>query len=343
MNFDLRKIEYFLAIIDHGNLSRAAEALRVSQPTLSRQIHALEEEFKAPLFIRHGRGVVPTEAGKRLQEGLRGLERQLRSLRDDVAEAASIPSGEVTLGIPPSPRMLLGVPIITRFCRAYPQVAFRIFEKTSGEIRDMLARGEVDLAIVNPDEPMEGLTSDWLATEPMLLVGPPGAKLSVNRPTKISELAKIPLILTTKPNSLRRMVDIELNKNGLRPCISAEVDMLPLMTDLVQEGLGYTILPSCGVLSLVKEGKVSASPVEGLHITWTVARPLSVGMNVTARLLLDVIFQVVEETVTRGAWPMAQLARSCAAETRKISKRKDALSKLRATGLRKPSRKGEHA
>jgi LysR family nitrogen assimilation transcriptional regulator len=321
MNFDFRKIEYFLAIIEHGNLSRAAEALRVSQPTLSRQIHALEEQFKAPLFIRHGRGVVPTEAGKRLQEGLRGLERQVRSLRDNVAEAASVPSGEVTLGIPPSPRMLLGVPIITRFCRAYPQVSFRIFEKTSGEIRDMLARGEVDLAIVNPDEPMEGLTSDWLATEPMMLVGPASAKLSITRPTKIADLANVPLILTTKPNSLRRMVDIELSKNGMRPRISAEVDMLPLMTDLVREGLGYTILPSCGVLELVNAGKLSASPVEGLKITWTVARPLSVGMNVTARLLLDVIFEVVESTVKSGAWPLAQLAKSCALEARKISKR----------------------
>jgi LysR family nitrogen assimilation transcriptional regulator len=324
MNFDFRKIEYFLAIIEHGNLSRAAESLRVSQPTLSRQIHALEEQFKAPLFIRHGRGVVPTEAGKRLQEGLRVLERQVRSLRDNVAEAASVPSGEVTLGIPPSPRMLLGVPIITRFCRAYPQVSFRVFEKTSGEIRDMLARGEVDLAIVNPDEPMEGLTSDWLATEPMMLIGPASAKLSLTRATKIADLANIPLILTTKPNSLRRMVDIELSRNGLRPHISAEVDMLPLMTDLVQEGLGYTILPSCGIFELVKAGKLSASPVEGMEITWTVARPLSVGMNVTARLLLDVIFEVVESTVKSGAWPTAQLAKNCALEVRKISKRKGA-------------------
>ena len=116
--------------------------------------------------------------------------------------------------------------------------------------------------------------------------------------------------------------------------------MLPLMTDLVQEGLGYTILPSCGVLGLVKEGKVSASPIEGLHITWTVARPLSVGMNVTARLLLDVIFQVVEETITSGAWPMAQLAKTCALETRKISKREEASSKLRAANFRKPNGKG---
>ena len=290
MTFDIRKIEYFLAVIEHRNISRAAESLRVSQPTLSRQIHTLEQQFNAPLFIRQGRGVLPTEAGKRLQEGLRGLEHQLRTLRDDVAAAASEPSGEVALGIPPSPRMLLAVSIINAYCKAYPQVAIRICEKTSGEIRDLVARGEVDLAIVNSDEPMEGLVADRLVTEPMLLIGPPEARLSLDVPTPIAHLADVPLILTTKPNSLRRMVELELNRGGLRPRIRAEADMLPLMTDLVINGHGFTVLPSCGVYSLIKAGRLSASPITGLQITWTIARPINRSLSVAARLLLSTIF-----------------------------------------------------
>jgi LysR family nitrogen assimilation transcriptional regulator len=117
MAFDIRNIEYFLAVIEQGSISSAAEALRVSQPTLSRQIHALEQQFNTPLFIRHGRGVLPTEAGKHLQEGLRGLE-HIATLRDDVIAAARDPSGEVALGIPPSPRMLLAGPIVGAFCKA---------------------------------------------------------------------------------------------------------------------------------------------------------------------------------------------------------------------------------
>src|SRR5262249_56332288 len=120
MTFDSRKIEYFLAVVEHRNISCAAEALRVSQPTLSRQIHALERQFNTPLFVRHGRGVAPTEAGKRLQEGLRGLERQLRTLRDDVAAAAREPSGEVAIGIPPSPPLPLGAPTLRPFSQAHP-------------------------------------------------------------------------------------------------------------------------------------------------------------------------------------------------------------------------------
>ena len=97
---DLGKIRYFLAVMEHRNLSAAAQALRVSQPTLSRQMRALEDEFDAALFVRSGRGVLPTDSAVRLHEGLSGLERQLRSLKGEVAAASTEPAGEVACGIP---------------------------------------------------------------------------------------------------------------------------------------------------------------------------------------------------------------------------------------------------
>jgi LysR family transcriptional regulator, nitrogen assimilation regulatory protein len=333
MAFDIRKIEYFLAVIEQGNISSAAEALRVSQPTLSRQIHALERQFNTPLFIRHGRGVSPTEAGKRLQEGLRGLEHHLRTLRDDVAAAARDPSGEVALGIPPSPRMLLAGPIVSTFCKAYPQVAVRIIEQTSSDIRDLVARGEVDLAVINSDEPMQGLACDRLATEPMLLIGPRHAKLSLDAATPIKRLAELPLILTTRPNSLRRIVELELNRRGLRPRIRVEANTLPLMTDLVALGLGFTVLPSCGVLSLVKAGRFSASPLTGLRLTWTIARPANRNPSVAARLLLDIVFRTVRNMVETDAWPLAELERDC-----KHALRRTAATKVRTAPNIVPAR-----
>jgi LysR family nitrogen assimilation transcriptional regulator len=316
MTLDLRKIEYFLAVVEHRNISRAAGALRISQPTLSRQIHALEEHFKAPLFVRHGRGVVPTEAGARLQEGLRGLERHLRTLRDDVAAAAGAPSGDVALGIPPSPRTLLGVEIVHAFRSAYPNVGIRLLEQTSGDIRDLIARGEVDLGIINSEEPAEGLVSLRLASEPMLLVGPPGASLSLETVTAAERLAELPLILTTKPNSLRRMVDRMLQHHKLRPSVQVEANTLPLMTDLVTRGLGFTVLPSCSVLGLVKAGRLSASPLAALRITWTVARPASRNLSMAGRLLLEIIFRTTHDLVEQGAWPLAQIEKDCRAAMR---------------------------
>jgi LysR family nitrogen assimilation transcriptional regulator len=314
---DLRRIEYFLAVFHHRNISNAAEALRVSQPTLSRQIHALEQEFRTPLLVRHGRGVIPTEAGQRLHEGLRGLERQIRALRDDVVAAASEPSGEIAIGIPPSPRTLLAVSVLAAFCNAYPQVSVRISEQTSGDIRDLLAQGDIDLAIVNSEEPLEGLACVPLASEPMLLVGPREAKLSLKTATKIGDLAALPLILTTHPNSLRRMVELKLHDEGLRPHVRLQANTLPLMTDLVVQGLGYTVLPSCSVLGRVKAGELSASPLEGLRITWTVAWPVSRSLSVAGRLMLETVRQTAERLVENGTWTLAEFAPDSRAATRK--------------------------
>jgi LysR family nitrogen assimilation transcriptional regulator len=326
--FDLRKIEYFIAVVEHRNISSAAEALRVSQPTLSRQIRSLEEQFNAQLIVRHGRGVVPTEAGKRLQAGLRGLEHQVRALRANVVAAVDEPSGEVALGIPPSPRVFVALRIISAFCTAYPEVTVRITEETSGDLRDLVARGEVDLAITNSDEPAQGLASDPLVTEPMLLIGPPAARLSLDVPTPIERLAGLPLILTTKPNSLRRMVDQRLSVQGLRPLLRAEANTLPLMTDLVVQGLGYTVLPLCGVLSLVKAGKVSASPITGSQITWTIARPVNRSLSVAARLMNNMIVEIVHDLAESGAWPLAKV-------TPKGGGDGDAESKARNTSVKR--------
>ena len=330
MSFDIRKIVYFLAVIEHRNISRAAEALRVSQPTLSRQIHALEVEFNAPLFIRQGRGVLPTEAGKRLHQGLRGLEHQLRTLKNDVAAAAGEPSGEVAIGIPPSPRELMAIAIAQEYRKRYPKVAIRFCERTSGEVRDTVARGEVDIAIVNLDEPMDGLIAEPFASEPMLLVGPKDAGLSLDVPTPTKKLGEIPLILTTNPNSLRRMVDFELLHLGLRPNVRAEADMLPLLYDLVIQGHGYTVLPSCGVFPLIQSGRLSGSPLSGLRITWSIARPANRSLTMAGRKLVDVVLQVAKEKITSGSWALAEISGVSGADIRKAQKKPISLIRKKA-------------
>lgn len=130
-------------------------------------------------------------------------------------------------------------------------------------------------------------------------------------------MAQLPLILTTKPNSLRRMVELALSQHGLQPCLRVEANTLPLMTDLVAQGLGYTVLPSCGVFSLVKAGRLSASPLEGLRITWMVARPVNRSLSVAARLMHDIVFRVVHDLVETGAWPLATIEPGCSAAVRR--------------------------
>jgi LysR family nitrogen assimilation transcriptional regulator len=302
---DQRKIRYFFSVIEHGNLSSAAQSLRVSQPTLSRQIQAIEQEFQTPLFVRGGRGMLLTEAGKQLHEGLQSIERQLRLLKTDVTAVSVEPSGEVAFGIPPSPRGLIAVPLVKRYHAAYPRIAIRLVEETSGQLRDLVANGILDLAVINTTEPTHGTLSHVLGRERLVLVGPGGAKLSMRKETPVRTLGELPLILTMRPNSLRLMVEDRLGTLGLTANVRFEANTLPLMTDLVAAGLGYTVLPMCGVGDLLKQGRVSASPVADLFVTWLVARPKSRPLGVAADRFHDILCDFGRKLVARGVWQEA--------------------------------------
>ncbi|MBV8851089.1 MAG: LysR family transcriptional regulator [Methylobacteriaceae bacterium] len=296
---DLNDIDLFLAVTEHLSLRRAAEATRLSQPTLSRRIQALEETYGTALFVRHGRGMHLTPA---VRARLMPLARHLDAVREEVTAAANTTGGEVSLGFPPSIRILLTHRLIDRFCRAHPNVTVRLTEETSGEVRDLVALGQLDLAITNEFEPVAGLAPQPLAREPLLVVGPREAGLEMTRPISLQELADLPLILTRAPNSLRRLIDSGLGRLGLKPWVRLEANALPLMTDLVELGLGYTVLPSCGVLPALKEGRLSATKLQDFTIRWVVVRARERLLSNAARALLDTIVQDVREAIADGTW-----------------------------------------
>lgn len=299
---ELQKIQYFFAVVEHRSLSGAAQALRVSQPTLTRQMQALETDFKTPLFVRGSRGMTLTEAGQRLHSGLQGLDRQMRALKDDVAASLIEPTGEVAVGIPPSPRRLIAVPLVQQFAKAHPRVTVRIVEETSGQLRDLVANGVLDLAITNSHEPLHGVAAQSLGREPLLLVGPRTAKLSMAKATPLAALANYPLILTNRPNSLRVIIETALHVESLQPNIRVVADALPLMTDLVTAGLGYTVLPACGIRALLKERALTASPIDGFSITWLVVKPLGRSLNLAAQLFHDAILGIAQKQIAAGIW-----------------------------------------
>src|ERR1700761_9469039 len=302
---DLRKIKYFFSVIEHGNLSSAAQSLRVSQPTLSRQIQAIEQEYNTALFVRGGRGMMLTEAGRQLHEGLQSIERQLRLLKTDVTAVSVEPAGEVAFGIPPSPRGLIAVPLVKHYHDVYPRIAIRLVEETSGQLAYLVANGILALAITNTPEPTHGTNSQILGRERLVLVGPADAKLSMRKDTPVTALGDLPLILAMRPNSLRLMVEDRLGLHGLTANVRFEANTLPLMTDLVTAGLGYTVLPMCGVVDLLKQGRVSASPVSELFVTWLVARPKSRPLGVAAERFHDILCEFSRKLIAKGVWQQA--------------------------------------
>ena len=173
------------------------------------------------------------------------------------------------------------------------------------EAEALLDAGGVDLAIINTTEPSHGTVSQVLGRERLVLVGPAKAGLSMRKDTTIRALADLPLILTMRPNSLRLMVEDRLGLHGLTADVRLEVNTLPLMTNLVTAGLGYTVLPLCGVRDALKQKQVSASPIADMFVTWLVARPKSRALGVAAERFHDMLCDFSRKLIAKGAWQEA--------------------------------------
>ena len=147
---DLRLIEIFVAVTEHGTLTSAARALGVTQPAVSSALGRLERSVGFPLFRREGRNVVPTaEAALLREEALRALAGMTR-LDDAAAAIAAATRGSLTLATNPSPGIAWLPRIVAHFRASRPDVTFTLLNRSSREVRDLLAASAFDLGIAEP-------------------------------------------------------------------------------------------------------------------------------------------------------------------------------------------------
>lgn len=237
---DTRGLRYFQAVAEFGSYSRGADFLRISQPAVSRQIKALEEELGRPLFIRHSHGVNLTEAGRTLLERSQAILRQFEQAREDIRRGEAGPSGTVTIAVPPAAGNFL-VPALTRcVAEAYPNVFLKVVAGFSGYIHEWLIRGSVDLACLHDPVPQPGFTITPLVKEEVFLVGRPGTFTGDH--VRTPDLAGLPLILPGRPNASRRLLDGWLSRRGIRLNVKMEADDHLVIRSLMKEGIGFSLL-----------------------------------------------------------------------------------------------------
>ena len=303
---DLRQLSSFVGIAETGSLTRASTRVWLSQSALSRQMQELEEELGVVLFERQARGVQLTEAGRYVFEKSRALLKDAAELKSSAAAMGNEPAGALCIGAPPSLRAMLVSAFAVPFLRKYPRVRLQIREGTSRAMRDALGRGEVDLALLSSMEPMESLRQTRVLSESLCLVGPPQARLAMDKSTPASILKEVPLILTPYPNSLRQIVDGALAKLKTPREPIAEADMVPMMLDLVRRGLGYTVLAYCAVREEVSTHYVSASPLRGLRIEWVICQSRERPETAAARAAREELLRTASEQLKSGRWLTAR-------------------------------------
>lgn len=207
---DLRALRYFVEVVRCNSFTRAAEALHVTQPTISKMVRALEEELGGPLLLREGRGVQLTDAGQVVHaRGLQVLE-QSRQLLQEVAEVDGIARGSLSVGIMPTAGHYMA-PVIARFQQLHPGVELHVQEQGARAQRQLLLDGKLDMALglhgageAGGDLAGEGLEYCTIAHQKTRVAFAAHEVPDPDAPVHWSELARRPFVFYTSTSPCTR-------------------------------------------------------------------------------------------------------------------------------------------
>ncbi len=260
---ELRQLQYFVRVAELGSFTRAALALDVAQPALSRQVRQLELELRQHLLQRNGRGAVPTEAGQLLLEHARGILHQVERAREELSRLRGGLAGRVALGLPPSVARVLAVPLMRAFRQQLPQARLAITEALSTSMQEQLGSGRLDIAVLYNAQALPGLEIAPLASEELLLVRRTGASAdTAGHALRLRELADIPLVIPSRPNAIRMHVEAQLAAIGREPEVALEIDGVAPILDLVEDGAGCAVLSRHALTGLARPGIFSLQRIE---------------------------------------------------------------------------------
>ncbi|MCG5074716.1 transcriptional regulator CynR [Paraburkholderia tagetis] len=241
----LRNISYLLAIDEHRNFTRAADALCVSQSALSQRVRQLEEEVGAQLFDRSGRVVRVTDFGAVYLEYARRAYNDLLTAQRAMQDVHDLSRGQLRVAFTPTFTEYLVAPVIEHFHELYPGIVVEMTEMSLDSVESALIDDQVDLAFGFVDVRSEEIEAEPLFPEQLMLVVGKTHPLAQQRtPITLNQFAKIPLALLTTSFVSRFYVDSYFQSFDMRPTVALQANSISAVLKIVSRGKIATILPS---------------------------------------------------------------------------------------------------
>ncbi|MFF0989646.1 LysR family transcriptional regulator [Kocuria nitroreducens] len=287
---DVRQLMYFLAVVDHGGFTRAAEQLIIAQPSLSQTIKGLERELGVPLFHRIGRRVVLSGAGQELVGPARVVVRDLAAARAAVDDLRGVRSGRLDVIAMPSPGIEPLTAMIAAYTRAHPAVTVDVDAAfTPEEVAEAVRTGRAEIGILGSERPFRSAEVEvrQLEQQPLVLIVNPQADAFGDGGTiRREDLEGHRVVVSQRGSLMRRLVDDTL-AGGVQLEITAEVAHRTSVLPLVLAGVGHAVMPSSwGPLAHAAGLRVlRIEPVTVLHVA-VLSRPAH--LTPAARAFLEV-------------------------------------------------------
>ena len=275
---NIKRLQYFVKIVDIGSLTQAADVLHVAQPALSQQLATLESEVRQQLLLRTTRGVTPTEAGKILYRHAQMILRQCEQGKSEMSASDAGLHGAVSVGLAPGTAAAsLALPLLRATRARHPGVLLYLNETYGSTLSEMIMNGRMDMAVLYGGRvPVHGLSFLPLLDEELYLVGPNRLNSFANldpfpSEVTIAQCAHLEFYLARPYNVVRRMVDEAFAAANLKPNVVAEIESASTLISVISEGLGMTILPE----SMANQVLTSSPAWKSRIVDPTIVAPLA--------------------------------------------------------------------
>ncbi|MBQ9301226.1 MAG: LysR family transcriptional regulator [Clostridia bacterium] len=247
---EFREMQYIITIEKYMNISRAADALYISQPTLSKCLQKVENEIGQPLFKRVGKRLMITYAGEVFINKARNILEMEKAMNQELSEIMENGRGVLNVAFPVMRASYMLPEILPAFRERYPNVRLKLMEGHSYLLDEALLKGSVDIAFYNLSKENPNLKYDVITTEELILVAAPDAAIkskAVKLPechypyVSIREIANEPFILTNKMQRTRQLIDSVLLRDDVELTNTIEITNIMAGIQLAAKGYGYTL------------------------------------------------------------------------------------------------------
>ena len=261
-------METLLAVVEHQNFTRAAEALSMTQPAVSHHIKQLEEEVGAPLFVRKKNGLKLTPQGEIVVKYARRLTALNEKMRMEIQNAGKNLT-VLRVGITHTAESNLTAASLAKCSSRHNNLKIILYTDTINNLYDMLGNYEIDMAIVDGASNNPGFSSMMLDTDYLMCVMSNNNPLASKGAVTLAELKKQKMILRTPASATRMLFESTLESNNETIDnfnVTLEVDNIATIKDLIRMDLGISILPRSACMDELKKGKITALPIENLSM-----------------------------------------------------------------------------
>ncbi len=300
MRLTLRQIQYFVAMVDAGSMTRAAEDLNVAPTALSMQLKAIEDGFGVVLFKRHSRGVVPTETGLAFLDHARRILRKVEAAELLLSPRAE-PPRTLRLGLPPALIRLLGPGVLSGVAEFLPGNRLQIYEGWSRDLERRLQAREVDMIVGYVEQGLAGLLILPLAEDSLVFVeaARPGGATG---PISIAEVLSTNLVFYGERSVAWKALRTRALQDGLPIVGERQVESVDIWRHLICRG-GCTSVTSIGaVIDEVERGEVSIRELGDRQIVHSIGLAIREDDAVEpwAKAMLDVVTGLLDSQLPRA-------------------------------------------